>query len=500
MKFKKFFFFLCIRKYFSENFQFGNYEKAYKMAVNNRIKEYMSEDGKLLSLKIDLNDYEIESHKISIITQSEKRSSGNSTRYLDILASKNKSFSYELPDYIKKEEMPDVWYSSTKTNDMLTVIFSKNYASSTRQNNKYKEIFEHFSDTGELVKLTVDLNGFEVDEFETAIDTIIEKKLTGIAHNRLSIKAIKKDHFKYNLPAYLELENMKVVTLPDGFLAVDFADTDFSFNNEINNKITELFSNDGKLVKIKIDLSGYEPRSHDISLHNQIENDLNSRRLEISALKKELFVYNLPPEIELNKIIMIRTNEFLAFEFSNSINLFLHQTSKENEKIEEYFSSNGTLTKIQIDLTNYEPILHEISYNTIGERHQLIIKVFKVDHFWYTLQSDVECEEIVDYLENENILVIEFSVQNNHSLNNEIQAHYSSDNQKLTKLTCDLSKYNPCDINIKVIDKKMLEIRVSTENKEEKVYSYEIPDYIQLDKIKATFLLNGVLSVNFDNA
>jgi HSP20 family molecular chaperone IbpA len=115
---------------------------------------------------------------------------------------------------------------SLTTNDSLKTDLNNNNA----DNNSYNNFQEHFSKVdGKLIKLTYDLKDYEPENLKIVLTPTNELKIS--AHINEANKSgsqsetkIQKQCFRqYNLPSYIQPEQMKAVMSRDGLLTIDFS-------------------------------------------------------------------------------------------------------------------------------------------------------------------------------------------------------------------------------------------------------------------------------------
>lgn len=121
-------------------------------------------------------------------------------------------------------KLPITKKSSLTTNDSLKTDLNNNNADNNFQ--------EHFSKVdGKLIKLTYDLKEFEPENLKIFLTTSNELKISAQINeaNKSGSKSetkIQKQCFRqYNLPSYIQPEQMKAVMSRDGKLTIDFSGT-----------------------------------------------------------------------------------------------------------------------------------------------------------------------------------------------------------------------------------------------------------------------------------
>ena len=113
----------------------------------------------------------------------------------------------------------------------ITVLSNTNASSKVADfNNNNINCQEHYSSDGKLVKLTYDLNGHEPENVKIVLANNNELKITAqiIDANKGSkseTKVQKQSFRNYNLPSYIQPEQMRAVMSRDGLLTIDFSGT-----------------------------------------------------------------------------------------------------------------------------------------------------------------------------------------------------------------------------------------------------------------------------------
>ncbi len=123
-------------------------------------------------------------------------------------------------------KLPIIKKSTLTTNDSLKADLNNNNADNNINNN----FQEHFSKVdGKLIKLTYDLKDYEPENLKIVLTPANELKISAQINGAnksgsQSETKIQKQCFRqYNLPSYIQPEQMKAVMSRDGLLTIDFS-------------------------------------------------------------------------------------------------------------------------------------------------------------------------------------------------------------------------------------------------------------------------------------
>ena len=126
--------------------------------------------------------------------------------------------------------------TSLKTNGSISIkpdLNNNNLSISNNNNNNNnvadnKNCREYYSNDGKLIKLTYDLKEYEPEHLKIVLTTNKELRITAqinepVNKNKGETKILKQCYRQYNLPSYIQPEQMKAIMSRDGLLTIDFS-------------------------------------------------------------------------------------------------------------------------------------------------------------------------------------------------------------------------------------------------------------------------------------